>query len=82
MEAKEPFGHGYAKIFDIGDIVSWSEWCSKSNSYIAYTGILMSLNIKTVGGRAVSMAKVTSINKSKEIDIFTMNLKVISKAKL
>ena len=63
MEAKEPFGSQYAKTFDIGDIVTWSHWCSNSNSYVHHTG------------------KISSINESKEIELFTMNLKVISKAK-
>ena len=81
MEKKEPFGYQYAKTFDIGDIVTWSHWCSNSNSYIDHTGILISIGNKIIGDRAVSVAKVASINESKEIDIFTINLKVISKAK-
>ncbi len=81
MEAKEPFGSQYAKTFDIGDIVTWSHWCSNSNSYVHHTGILTSLDIKIIGSRPVSIAKVTSINESREIELFTMNLKVISKAK-
>ena len=81
MEKKEAFGSQYAETFDVGDIVAWSTWCSNSNSYIDHTGILISINDEIIGDRAVSMAKVTSINESKEIDIFTINLKVISKAK-
>lgn len=81
MEKKEPFGYHYAKTFDIGDIVAWSTWCGNNNHYIDHTGILISLDVEIIGDRAVSMAKVTSINESKEIEIFTINLKVISKAK-
>jgi len=81
MEKKKPFGHHYAKTFNIGDIVAWSTWCGNNNCYVDHTGILISLNVEIIGDREVSMAKVTSINESKEIDIFTINLKVISKAK-
>ena len=81
MEKKEPFGYHYAKTFDIGDIVAWSNWCGNSNCYTDHTGILTSLDVEIIGDREVSMAKVTSINESKEIEIFTINLKVISKAK-
>jgi len=82
MEKKEPFGSQYAKTFDIGDIVAWSTWCGNKNCYIDHTGILISLEVEIIGDREVSMAKVTSINESKEIEIFTINLKVVSKAKM
>ena len=80
MEKKEPFGQMYAKRFDVGDLVEWSEWDTQYNQYQKTVGILTGLSIESVSGRLVSMAHITDINKSKIYKVFTINLKVLSKA--
>jgi len=82
MEKKEPFGQTYAKRFDVGDLVEWSERDMQYNQYQKTVGILTSLSIESIGGRLVSMAHITDVNKSKTYKVFTINLKVISKASI
>ncbi len=82
MEKKEPFGQMYAKRFDIGDLVEWSEWSMQHNQYQKTVGILTNLSIESISGRLVSMAHITDINKSKTYKVFTINLKVVSKASI
>ncbi len=81
MEAKEPFGHGYAKIFDIGDIVEWSTWNRKINDWDSHYGIVIDIKNEIKSGRLVSISTVKPVaDNSLEIDFFTASLKLISKS--
>ena len=75
MEQKEPFGSLATKHLKIGDLVLWKNYrCDK-------LGIIIDFDIKMIGGRPVSVARIVSADGSfGQADVFAINLKVISEA--
>ena len=75
MEQKEPFGSLATKHLKIGDLVLWK------NYYSEKLGVIVGFDIKVVGGRPVSVARIVSADGSfGQADVFAINLKVISEA--
>jgi len=77
MEHKEPFGSLAAKHLKVGDLVLWK------NYYSEKLGVIVSLDIKILGGRPVSVARIVSADGSfGQAEVFTINLKVLSESSI
>ena len=75
MEQKEPFGSFATKHLKVGDLVLWKNYRNEK------LGVIVSFDIKVLGGRPVSVARIVSADGSfGQADVFAINLKVISEA--
>jgi len=75
MREREAFGSLIAKSLKIGDLVIWKNYHSEK------LAVITGFDIKTIGGRPVSVAQIVSADGSfGQAEVFTINLKVVSKA--
>jgi hypothetical protein len=81
MESKQNFGELSAKSIEIGDIVEWTTWNFKIETWDSHFGVVFEIKNKIVGNRLVSVSRIMPINRDNaEIECFTMNLRTISRA--
>jgi len=79
MAYKKIFGELSSEGFNIGDIVEWSTWNAETEDWNSNIGIVTQLYNEMKVSRVVSIAKVYPLsNKSGEIELFTMSLRLIS----
>ncbi len=79
MTYKKIFGELASEGFNIGDIVEWSTWNNEKEGWDSNIGIITQLYNEMKVHRMVSIAKVYPLsNKSGEIELFTMSLRLIS----
>ena len=79
MAFKKIFGEIASEAFSVGDIVEWSTWNSETEVWIRNFGIITQLYNEMKVKRLVAIAKVYPLsNKSGEIELFTMSLRLIS----
>jgi|TARA_R110002074_G_scaffold284478_1_gene456248 hypothetical protein len=77
MEHKEPFGSLAAKRLKVGDLVLWKNYHSEK------LGVIIGFDIKVLGGRPVSVARIVSADGSfGQAEVFTINLKVLSESSI
>tara|TARA_R100000008_G_scaffold74737_1_gene53664 strand:- start:1390 stop:1629 length:240 start_codon:yes stop_codon:yes gene_type:complete len=77
MKQREPFGSLAAKHLKVGDLVLWKNYRNEK------LGVIVSFDIKVLGGRPVSVARIVSADGSfGQAEVFTINLKVISEASI
>ena len=75
MIEKEAFGELQAKDLEIGDIVEWKGWNLLGNGDVIkekYQGVLIEVITESVGGRAVSYARILPFQNDiiVEVNIF------------
>ena len=81
MDIKKPYGSITAENFKLGDIVEWSVWCANTEEFIPHYGVITEIKNKIISNRLVSNCTVMPLdNASKEIELFTFSLKLVSKA--
>ena len=79
MAYKKIFGELSSEGFNIGDIVEWATWNTETEDWNNNIGIITQLYNEMKVSRVVSIAKVYPLsNKSGEIELFTMSLRLIS----
>jgi len=79
MVYKKIFGELSSEGFNVGDIVEWSTWNNENEGWDSNIGIITQLYNEMKVHRMVSIAKVYPLsNKSGEIELFTMSLRLIS----
>ena len=79
MAYKKIFGELTSEGFNVGDIVEWSTWNTETEDWNCNIGIITQLFNEMKVARMVSIAKVYPLsNKSGEIELFTMSLRLIS----
>ena len=79
MKQETEFGRSNAEKLQVGDIVSWSKFCSTANDWIEYFGVLVSIENQIRAGRLVSVSRVIPLdNSSNEMEFFTITLRLVS----
>ena len=80
MDRKEAFGELTAQDFDIGDIVEWSVWNEKNETWEPQYGILLEIENQIRSNNVISISKVMPLNDSGiEMEFFTLTLKLVNK---
>jgi len=72
LNNKKPFGNEFAKKFNIGDLVSWTEWGRDLDGKlirIYNCGMLVNILHKELGERQVVFASVLPLNQKEAIEI-------------
>tara|TARA_R110000744_G_scaffold270010_1_gene383298 strand:- start:264 stop:530 length:267 start_codon:yes stop_codon:yes gene_type:complete len=64
--------------FEIGDLVSWTTLANRERLF----GIISDLAFESTGGRKVAKARIFCNKKGLIRDILTLNLQIVSKARL
>ena len=81
MEKKPNFGELSAADVQVGDIVEWTMWNFRKDSWDSHYGVVIELKNKFMGNRLVWTSKIMPINGDhSEIECFTMNLRTISRS--
>ena len=79
MAYKKIFGEVSSEGFNVGDIVEWATWNTETEDWNNNIGIITQLYNEMKVSRVVSISKVYPLsNKSGEIELFTMSLRLIS----
>lgn len=79
MKQEIEFGHSSADILNVGDIVSWSKYCSDANDWVEHFGILVSIENQVRAERLVSVSRVIPLdNSAQELEFFTITLRLVS----
>ena len=82
MDKKEKFGELHLKDFSVGDIVEWSAWDDDLQEWAQNYGVITEIKNEIRSNRLVSISKVLPVNSSREIEHFTMSLRLISDSKI
>ena len=79
MTKDSVFGESAAKSLTVGDIVEWSRWNSKENSWDMNYGLITNISNEIRSNRLVSICKVMPLNgTTHELEFFTLSLRLIS----
>ena len=73
----KPFGNKIAKKFDIGDIVSWSDWSeSGDGTYLRKKchGVLIGIATNQLGEREVVFGRILPFQSKETVEIVITNL--------
>ncbi len=82
MDKKEKFGELHLKDFSVGDIVEWSAWNEDLQEWAQNYGVITEIKNEIRSNRLVSISKVLPVNSLREIEHFTMSLRLISDSKI
>ena len=81
MNIKRPYGSMTAEQFQLGDIVEWSVWNTERDEFMSHYGIITEIKNKIVSNRMISNCVVVPLdNAVREVELFTLSLKLVSKA--
>jgi hypothetical protein len=81
MNEKKPYGANTAESFELGDIVEWSIWSSYKETFVPHYGVITEIKNKLISNRLVSICTAVPLdNSSKEIELFSLSLTLVSKA--
>lgn len=80
MDEKKIYGEIAAAEFQTGDIVEWSRWESIAEEWEKHYGVIIEIRGKIVSNRLVSVATVIPIEGNREVELFSLSLKLISRA--
>lgn len=73
------FGNESAEELEIGDIVEWTRFDHKEESWLSYYGVLIEKKNEIRSNRLVSISRVVPLSShSIEMEFFTMTLRKIN----
>ncbi len=78
LESKVAFGETMSYGFELGDLVSWSEWAVVDNDIIevVYYGTIIDKIAKIMGGRPVSVIMVVCSKTGDTISLSPFQLRL------
>ena len=80
-DKKNVFGQLHSVVFSVGDIVEWSSWSYRDDSWVQNYGVITEIKNELRHNRLVSISKVLPVNGNIEMEHFTMSLRLVSKNK-
>ena len=81
MNDKKPYGSLSSDCFRLGDIVEWGVWDDTEEEFLPHYGIITEIKNKLISNRLVSICTAVPLdNACKEIELFALSLKLVSKA--
>ena len=78
-DSGKSFGAESSEELEIGDIVEWTRFDQKEESWLSYYGVLIEKKNEIRSNRLVSISKVVPLNSYvTELEFFTMTLRKIN----
>ena len=76
---EKSFGNESAQELEIGDIVEWTRFDQKEESWLSYYGVLIEKKNEIRSNRLVSISRVVPLNSYiTELEFFTITLRKIN----
>jgi len=80
MDEKKIYGELSGDEFQTGDIVEWSRWNPDKEEWEMHYGVIIEVKGKIISSRLVSVATIVPIEGNREIELFSLSLKLVSRA--